>query len=414
MSNQLGIVDNNRQYQVGDKAYLVDDEHIYRQAEEIYLNVGGIYRLVYQLRYPIAISGITGASGAIRVSPNPAVPGETVRVWVEGADSDYDYSLFVRYTPVGSTSSQSISTNWVSDLERTFTMIESATIVVSGSAYEKHEHYYVYSHTTATCTTDGYDVYKCSCGDERYEFRAALGHNWNNGVCDRCGEVCTHDWSNNNGICAICGYGCPHNWGDRWYYDPNDGADGHFQICAICGIGGNGESHNFDTYIDQNNGTHKVKCSKCDYTKPGVEDCDYTYSDLYGGDGSGHACKQCGNYQHHVFNEYESKDADYHHVVCSVCGYYDENDDKPHKFKLGVCEDCGHVCKHPSVGYKNENDGTHTIICSICGTEIRNESCSYEPYDDTYHKCKHCNHKEAHIWDDAGECICGATQNTAN
>ena len=411
MSNQLWIVDNNRQYQVGDRAYLVDENHIYRQAEEIYLNVGGIYKLVYQFRYPITISGITGASGTIRVSPNPAAPGETVRVWIEGADYDYDYSLFVKYTPAGSTSQQFITTHVVSSLERTFTMIDSATVVVSGSAYEIHDHNYTYSHTTATCTDSGYDVYKCACGDEKYEYRAALGHVWNNGVCDRCGEVCSHNWS--NGVCTICGYECSHNFAG-WYYDPNDGANGHFQVCTICGVGGNGESHNFDTHIDQNNGTHIDKCSKCDYTKPEPVECNYSSSDLYGADEGGHACTECGNYQHHIFDKYEYVDAKNHRVVCSVCGYYDDSSYKPHEWDQGVCKDCEHICEHPEVGYKNENDGTHTIICSICGTEIRNESCSYEPYDDTYHKCKHCNHKEAHIWDDAGECICGATQNIVN
>lgn len=395
MSNQLGIVDNNRQYQVGDRAYLVDENHIYRQAEEIYLNVGGIYRLVYQFRYLITISGIIGASGTIRVSPNPAAPGETVRVWIEGADYDYDYSLFVKYTPVGSTSQQSISTQWVNNLERTFTMIDNATIVVSGSAYEIHDHNYVYSHTTATCTESGYDVYKCSCGDERYEHRDALGHDWINGVCDRCGEVCSHDWL--NGVCTICGYECSHNWGDKWYYDPNDGANGHFQVCTICGIGGNGESHNFDTYIDQNNGTHLEHCSQCGYTNPNPKDCEYSSSDIYGADEDGHACKQCGDYQHHIF-EYQNVDADNHRITCSVCGYsYTENHNWIQEDeKSWYCDKCGATkedtdCDHANVYYSPYNDAQHVVACRDCGETIR---------------------YEAHIWDDAGECICGATQSS--
>jgi hypothetical protein len=53
------------------------------------------------------------------------------------------------------------------------------------------EHEYVKSAATATCTEPGGDKYTCSkCGDVYYENETpALGHNYVDGICDRCGHL---------------------------------------------------------------------------------------------------------------------------------------------------------------------------------------------------------------------------------
>lgn len=51
--------------------------------------------------------------------------------------------------------------------------------------------------TEPTCTEDGYTTYTCSCGEEIRSFIVpALGHDYKNGVCSRCGEreAHTHDF----------------------------------------------------------------------------------------------------------------------------------------------------------------------------------------------------------------------------
>ena len=51
-----------------------------------------------------------------------------------------------------------------------------------------HTHSYIAVVTAPTCTVEGYTTYSCSCG-ERYkaDFIDALGHNYVDGICTRCG-----------------------------------------------------------------------------------------------------------------------------------------------------------------------------------------------------------------------------------
>lgn len=52
-----------------------------------------------------------------------------------------------------------------------------------------HEHVYTVTENAApTCTTAGYRVSKCECGDIKREDFAALGHKFTNNVCTGCGE----------------------------------------------------------------------------------------------------------------------------------------------------------------------------------------------------------------------------------
>ena len=52
-----------------------------------------------------------------------------------------------------------------------------------------HEHKYNANVVAATCTTDGYTKYECSCGDEyKNDVVSAIGHSFVNGTCSVCGE----------------------------------------------------------------------------------------------------------------------------------------------------------------------------------------------------------------------------------
>ncbi len=53
-----------------------------------------------------------------------------------------------------------------------------------------HVHAYTYTRVAPTCTEQGYRIYVCECGD-RYiaDYELALGHNYRNGVCTRCGRT---------------------------------------------------------------------------------------------------------------------------------------------------------------------------------------------------------------------------------
>ncbi len=49
---------------------------------------------------------------------------------------------------------------------------------------------------------------------------SAVEHQWHDGVCTVCGEVCTHEWK--NGVCTVCGVKCRHSW---------EGG-----VCTVCGV----------------------------------------------------------------------------------------------------------------------------------------------------------------------------------
>lgn len=59
---------------------------------------------------------------------------------------------------------------------------------------KNHVHNYIPRIVNATCTKEGYIVNECSCGDSftSPDKIPALGHNFVNDVCDRCGQTRTH------------------------------------------------------------------------------------------------------------------------------------------------------------------------------------------------------------------------------
>lgn len=53
-----------------------------------------------------------------------------------------------------------------------------------------HTHNYTIVNTAPTCTDMGYTTHTCSCGDSYTDnYRDALGHDYINGICSRCGEA---------------------------------------------------------------------------------------------------------------------------------------------------------------------------------------------------------------------------------
>ena len=66
-----------------------------------------------------------------------------------------------------------------------------------GDSYTGHEHSYTEETTQPTCTTAGYTVYTCSCGDSYTVEIPALGHNYV--LVDQSGNVATYE-------CSRCGH----------------------------------------------------------------------------------------------------------------------------------------------------------------------------------------------------------------
>ncbi|MDD4157552.1 MAG: leucine-rich repeat protein [Candidatus Cloacimonetes bacterium] len=69
-----------------------------------------------------------------------------------------------------------------------------------GGGETQHTHSYSTVVVAATCTSEGYTVHKCSCGDSYIDSKtSALGHNWVEGErnysCSRCGRVETEGFT---------------------------------------------------------------------------------------------------------------------------------------------------------------------------------------------------------------------------
>lgn len=60
-------------------------------------------------------------------------------------------------------------------------------------------HSYIVKEMTVTCLNDGYTIYQCSlCNETKKEYDGALGHDWVNNKCTRCGTTMELDPQNNN------------------------------------------------------------------------------------------------------------------------------------------------------------------------------------------------------------------------
>ena len=173
-------------------------------------------------------------------------------------------------------------------------------------------------------------------------------HNWEDGICTKCGEVCEHDWK--DGACIVCKKVCLHKW-----------SNGRCEICgAEC-------HHEFES----------GKCSICGYEcvehkwSDGIcnicgKVCDHKWSNG--------RCEICGTECHHEFESGK----------CSICGY----ECKWHSWSEGICTVCGEKCTHDGASYLQEarfdydwdcNEFkfvvAHSTYCDTCNLAIAEECC---------------------------------------
>lgn len=116
-------------------------------------------------------------------------------------------------------------------------------------------------------------------------------HEWNEGVCSGCGEVCTHVW--HDGVCRNCGLVCNHEW--------NDG------VCRICHL---------HCGHEWNEGVCEICALHCGHSwKDGI-------------------CEICGLGCNHEWND----------GTCTRCGKVCPH--TRHDAESGLCETCGSACSH--------------------------------------------------------------------
>ena len=81
-----------------------------------------------------------------------------------------------------------VAVNAVTD--NSYVFASAAEIRLTGEKASVHEHSYEAVVTEPTCTEGGYTTYTCECGESYVaDYTEALGHDFVDGVCTRCGEV---------------------------------------------------------------------------------------------------------------------------------------------------------------------------------------------------------------------------------
>ena len=112
---------------------------------------------------------------------------------------------------------------------------------------DSHTHEYTETVVAPTCTTRGYTEHVCSCGSSyKTDYTAALGHDYKNGLCTRCGakdpSAHTHDYKatvtkptcTERGYttytCSVCGDSYKGSYVDPLGHDYKNGT------CTRCGV----------------------------------------------------------------------------------------------------------------------------------------------------------------------------------
>lgn len=171
--------------------------------------------------------------------------------------------------------------------------------------------------------------------------QAECDHSWQDGVCQNCGQVCTHDWEG-TGWCSICDVICYH---DSW-------TDG---VCDSC-------KYACDHYWDY--GVCQTCGAVCQHEWE--DGCCYSCGTFcYHPSWTDGRCSDCQAFCYHYYDRFMIENG-----ICSLCG-------QPctHDWLDGVCYVCDAVCGHSWF------DGSCTVcdivceeshtegICSVCGMD---------------------------------------------
>lgn len=230
------------------------------------------------------------------------------------------------------------------------------------SVSRDHTHSYVPKTTHPTCLIDGYVTYECQCGSDYIgdETISALGHNFVNESCSRCGTHAPHQHSYTS-----------------YVVNPSCEADGYIIFMCACS-----HSYKSEEVIPKNG--HKY---------------------------SGDECSVCGQRRDHI-HSYTMKVVN---AKCEENGYvlfecrcsysYRGEEELPalgHSYENGICKRCNresHIHNYvPNiVEAKCEMDGSISFEC-LCGEKYGNEiKLNKLGHDFVNDKCTRCDVSRDHV-----------------
>ena len=227
----------------------------------------------------------------------------------------------------------------------------------------------------ATCTEPA----KCSrCQTTQ---GTALGHDWQAATCtepakcSRCqtmqGTALGHNWQaatcTKPKTCSRCqltdGQALGHNWQAATCTKP--------KTCTECNITeGTALGHDFANWTNNNDGTHKGICNRCQ-----IEQFEgHTY------DGT-NKCTKCNAVKQNTTCEHEWKidktgaTETQHWEKCTKC--QEKRNIANHTFVNGKCNVCDYVCKHTHTTVKKD-ETNHWKECNNCGEQLDKKAHNYE------------------------------------
>ena len=201
----------------------------------------------------------------------------------------------------------------------------------------------------ATCTEPA----KCSrCQTMQ---GTALGHNWQAATCTK-PKTCSR--------CQLTdGQALGHNWQAATCTKP--------KTCTECNITeGTVLGHDFANWTDNNDGTHKGTCNRCQ-----IEQFEgHTY------DGT-NKCTKCNAVKQNTTCEHDWKidktgaTETQHWEKCTKC--QEKRNIANHTFVNGKCNVCDYVCKHTHTTVKKD-ETNHWKECNNCGEQLDKKAHNYE------------------------------------
>lgn len=174
------------------------------------------------------------------------------------------------------------------------------TVIKSGC---NHDFKYI-EKIESTCQTEGYDLYRCSKCNNEIRKNTIPKKEHQKGDWKVIEEPTCKDEGLKAKKCIVCGEILDrqtlsktnnHSWNeDRIVVEPTYESDGIKEYtCSMCNTTKTENipklircDHNYE-YVSNNNGTHTIKCSKCEYTEK--ENCNY-FNYGYGD----YCCNKCG------------------------------------------------------------------------------------------------------------------------
>ena len=191
------------------------------------------------------------------------------------------------------------------------------------------------------------------------------GNGTHSGTCTICNYnlTKTHSYNSSN-VCTDCGATaqseCEH------VYETKSNEYEHWEECSKCHITKNEtiETHNIQTWRNNNDGTHTGTCTKCNYTKSAKHEysgnkctkcgdsystqCEHNWELKYSINKHWHECSKCNatkeeNLEDHNITKWTDQQNGAHSGTCTICNY---TVTKEHNLSGNVCTDCGATARN--------------------------------------------------------------------